>query len=146
MKKLMLGLICALIAVPSIAANWQRVAGAWDESDPDSRLYEVDFETIGQKNGLLQAWIRMSVNKGIDVQNSSGAKYQSSISLNIYDCKAKESALHRIALYELPFGGGKLYEDLSNDSIDVTRKALKSAIPGSYGATIMREVCAIKNP
>lgn len=146
MRKIVFLLSAALMTAPTFAANWQQIAGAWDESAPDSRLYEVDFETIGQKNGLLQAWIRMSVNKGIDVKSTPGAKYKSSITLNIFDCKAKESAIHRMALYEFPFSGGKIIDDMSNDSMEATKKLLKSAIPGSYGATIMRELCAIKNP
>jgi hypothetical protein len=146
MKKAVFFLAAGLIAAPAFCANWQQVAGGWDESDPDARVYEVDLETIGQKNGLLQAWIRMSVNTGIDVKSTPGSKYKSSITLNIFDCKAKESAIHRMALYEFPFSSGKIIDDMSNDSMEVTKKLLKSAIPGSYGATIMRELCAIKNP
>jgi hypothetical protein len=60
--------------------------------------------------------------------------------------EGKELALARVALQELPFDGGKLFEDISNDSIDIAKKSLKSAIPKSYGATVIRELCAIENP
>jgi hypothetical protein len=142
MKRLIV--LIAVFAAHAHASNWVTVAGMWDFSDPASIVFQVDKETVQLRDGLVQAWVRASVGAPRKVPDSyPELSYQTTITLEHSDCKNGEVTSSRVMNYSMPFGQGELVHSLSRPRSEAM-KDMEAPVPGSFGATILKAVCAMK--
>lgn len=135
--------VLLLISTQADAANWTKVAGKWDFNGDVNRVYQVDTDSIRAKDGLVQAWVRMSTSKPSAIDGFSSKTFQSSLTLNFYDCKGGEVGGARQMLYSQPFGEGDLIQDVSRKRSEVS-DGMQSPAPGTYEESVMNAVCRYK--
>lgn len=134
--KLALLLATSLVASQAIAAEWMFVGG-------NSKLQTfLDVQSIRRNGSKVKVWVKWIdsdpvVAKGVYPER----KYQSSKTLEIYDCSDRSTTTIQQILYAEPDGG----DVVKSNSISEKSAQFEEVIPESIGEAILLAVCKRTN-
>ncbi|HSD35919.1 MAG TPA: surface-adhesin E family protein [Rhodocyclaceae bacterium] len=130
--KQILLLVGSLLACQAHAANWALV-----DSNSESKIF-LDTESVRRNGSKVKVWIKWSHSAPVAAKNTYPEKqYQSSKSLDIYDCSDRSSASIQFILYADADGG----EVVKSDSIPERLASFREVVPDSIGEAILEAAC-----
>lgn len=143
MKKAVLAMFLTL-PVMVWGASWEFVASD-SNNETNFKTFEIDVSSVIKRDGLVRVWTRTSFRPERELAGVYPAKmFSSYMSLEHYDCEAKEATFSQSIYYSKTFGEGENLYSISNPK-DTIKSSLEAVPPGTFLEAMLKRACAIAN-